>query len=133
MSHHFAAQLAHAKGEIQSRFIAGLSGQTALNAGSLRVEMETDKHHAGEAQQEILSLKGRLVRALGEEIAAKRPGHGVSSATVTDLRAQIEQLLVSQSELRCQLRDTEEELESARRLNRTLIRERNWGATERQR
>jgi hypothetical protein len=32
VSNHFAGQLAHAKAEIQSRFIAGLSGQTALSA-----------------------------------------------------------------------------------------------------
>lgn len=95
--------------------------------------METDRHHAGEARKEVLSLMGRLARALGEEIAAKHPEHGVSSATVKDLRAQIEQLLVSQSDLRRQLRGSEEELEAARRLNRTLIRERNSGATERQR
>jgi chromosome segregation ATPase len=133
VSHHFAAQIAHAKAEIQSRFIAGLTGQTALSAASLRVEMETAKHQAREAQGEIRALKTRLARSLGEEIAAKRPEHGNSSATIKDLRAQIEQLLVSQSDLRRQLRDSEEELEAARRLNRTLTRERNSGATERQR
>ena len=53
MSNHFAGQIAHAKAEIQSRFIAGLSGQTALSAASLRVEMETAKHQAREAQREI--------------------------------------------------------------------------------
>ena len=36
VSNHFAAQIAHAKAEIQSRFIAGLSGQTALSAASLQ-------------------------------------------------------------------------------------------------
>jgi hypothetical protein len=133
VSHHFAGQLALAKGEIQSRFIAGLRGQTALSAASLRVEMETAKHQAREAHEEIRALKTHLARALGDEIAAKRPEHSGSSATVRDLRAQIEQLLVSQGDLRSQLRDTEEELEAARRLNRTLIRERNSGATERQR
>jgi chromosome segregation ATPase len=101
---------------IQSWFIAGLSGQTALSAASLRVEMETAEHQAREAHEEIRALKMRLARALGEEIAAKHPQHGGSSATVKDLRAQIEQLLVSQSDLRRQLSDTEEELEAARRL-----------------
>jgi hypothetical protein len=91
VSNHFAGQLPHANAEMKSQCIARLDGQTALSAASLRVEMETDKHHADEAQQEILSLKGRLVRALGEQIAAKHPEHGVFSATVTDLRAQIEQ------------------------------------------
>ncbi len=133
VSNHFAGQLAHAKAEIQSRFVAGLSGQTALSAASLRVEMETAEYQAREAQQQIHSLKTRLARALGEEIAATHPEHSGSSATVKDLRSQIEQLLVSQSDLRRQLRDSEEELEAARRLNRTLIRERNSGATERQR
>jgi hypothetical protein len=95
VSHHFAGQLALAKGEIQSRFIAGLSGQTALSAVSLRVEIETANHQAGEAHEEIRALKTRLARALGDEIAAKRPEHSGSSATVKDLRAQIEQLLVS--------------------------------------
>ena len=132
VSNHFAAQIAHAKTEIQSRFIAGLTGQTALSAASLRVEMETAKHQAREAQHEIRELKARLARALGEEIAAEHPEHGGTSATVNDLHAQIEQLLVSQSDLRRQLRDSEEELEAARRLNRTLIRERNSGTTERQ-
>jgi len=40
VSNHFAGQIAHAQAEIQSRFIAGLSGQTAVSAASLRVEME---------------------------------------------------------------------------------------------
>lgn len=133
VSNHFAAQIAHAKAEIQSRFIAGLTGQTALSAASLRVEMETAKHQAREAHEEVRAFKTRLARSLGEEIAAKRPEHGTSSATIEDLRAQIEQLLVSQTDLRRQLRDSEEELEAARRLNRTLIRERNSGATEQQR
>jgi hypothetical protein len=131
VSNHFAGQLAHAKAEIQSRFIAGLSGQTALSAASLRVEMETAKHQAREAQQEIRSLKARLARTLGEEVAGKHPEHSVSSATVKDLHAQVEQLLVAQGDLRRQLRDSEEELEASRRLNRTLIREGNSNATER--
>ena len=74
VSNHFAAQIAHAKAEIQSRFIAGLSGQTALSAASLRVEMETAKHQAREAQQEIRDLKARLARTLGEEVADTAPG-----------------------------------------------------------
>ena len=44
--------------------------------------------------------------------------------------AEVEQLLATQVDLRRQLRDTEEELEAARRLNRTLMRERNTTATE---
>jgi hypothetical protein len=130
VSNHFAGQLAHAKAEIQSRFIAGLSGQTALSAASVRVEMETAKHQAREAQQEIRSLKTRLARTLGDQVADKHPEHRVSSATVKDLHAQVEQLLVAQGDLRRQLRESEEELEAARRLNRTLIREGNSNATE---
>ncbi len=48
-------------------------------------------------------MKTRRARALGEEIAAKHPEHSGSPATVKDLRAQVEQLLVSQSDLRRQL------------------------------
>lgn len=129
VSNHFAAQIAHAQAEIQSRFIAGLAGQTALSAVSLRVEMETAKHQAREAQIEIRALKTRLARSLGEEIASEHPEHSVSTATVQDLRAQIGQLLSGQDELRRQLRDTEEELGAARRLNRTLVRERNSDPT----
>jgi hypothetical protein len=69
-------------------------------------------------------LKARLARTLGEEVAASHPEHGVSSAIVKDLHAEVEQLIGAQDQLRRQLRDTEEELEGARRLNRTLIRER---------
>lgn len=130
VSNHFAGQLAHAKAEIQSRFIAGLSGQTALSAASLRVEMETAKHQAREARQEIRDLKTRLARTLGEEVADKHHEQSVPSGIVRDLHAQVEQLLAAQAELRRQLRDTEEELEAARRLNRTLIRERNSNATK---
>jgi hypothetical protein len=92
--------------------------------------METAKHQAREAQQEISSLRARLARTLGEEIADKHPEHSVSSATVKDLHAEVEQLLGAQDDLRRQLRDTDEELEAARRLNRTLIRERNSNATD---
>jgi hypothetical protein len=130
VSNHFAGQLAHAKAEIQSRFIAGLSGQTALSAASLRVESETAKHQAREAQQEIRSLKARLARTLGEEVADEHPEHGVSAVIVTDLRVQVERLLVAQDDLRRQLRERDEELEAGRRLNRTLVRERNSNATE---
>jgi chromosome segregation ATPase len=130
VSHHFAGQLAHAKAEIQSRFIAGLSGQTALSAASLRVEMETAKHQGREAQQEIRDLKARLARTLGEQVADKHPEHSVPSALVNDLHAQVDQLLLAQSDLHRRLRDSEEELEAARRLNRTLIREQNSTATE---
>jgi hypothetical protein len=132
VSNHFAGQLPHANAEMKSQCIAGLDGQTALSAASLRVEMETDKHHADEAQQEILSLKGRLVRALGEQIAAKHPEHGVFSATVRTCAPRSSKLLVSHSGLGWQLRDTQEEIGAARRLNRMLIRERNSGVTERQ-
>jgi hypothetical protein len=124
VSNHFAGQIAHAQAEIQSRFIAGLSGQTALSAVAQGRD-GTAKHQAREAQQEIRSLKARLGRAPGEEVAAEHPEHSLASAAVTDLHAQVEQL----GELRGRLRDTEEELDAARRLNRTLIRERNAGAT----
>jgi hypothetical protein len=130
VSNHFAGQIAHAKAEIQSRFIAGLSGQTALSAASLRVEMETAKHRAREAQQEFRDLKARLARTLGEEVADKHPEHSVPAAFVKDLHAQVDQLLLAQSDLHRRLRDSEEELEAARRLNRTLIRGQNSNATE---
>jgi hypothetical protein len=129
VSNHFAGQLAHAKAEIQARFIAGLSGQTALSAASLRVEMETAKHQAREAHEEIRSLKARLARTLGEDVADRHPEHSVSSVIVRDLHAQVEQLLVAQGGLRRELRESEEELEAARRLNRTLLRKRNSSAT----
>jgi hypothetical protein len=127
---HFAAEIQHANAEIQSRFMAGLNGQTALSAASLRVELETAKHQAREAQQEIRTLKTRLARALGEEVAAGHPEHSLAAATVRDLQAEGEQLLAGQVELRRQLRETEEELDAARRLNRTLMRERNTSGTE---
>jgi septation ring formation regulator EzrA len=110
--------------------MTGLAGQTALSAASLRVELETAKHQARAGQQEIRLLKDRLARTLGEEIAAEHAEHGVAAATVNSLRAEIEQLTGTQIELRRQLRDTEEELEAARRLNRTLIRERNAGTSD---
>ena len=81
------------------------------------------------ARKEIRSLKARLARALGEEVAAEHPEHSLASAAVTDLRAQVEQLVGELGESRGRLRDTEEELEAARRLNRTLIRERNATAS----
>ena len=55
--------------------------------------METAKHQAREAQQEIRGLKARLARALGEEVAADHPEHSLASAAVTDLRAQVQQLV----------------------------------------
>ncbi len=125
VSNHFAAEIGHAKAEVQSRFISGLSGQTALSAASLRVEMETARQQARETQQEIRALKGRLARALGDEVAVEHPEHGNASAAVTALRTEVEEVLAVQVQLRRQLRDSEEELEAARRLNRTLIRERN--------
>jgi chromosome segregation ATPase len=127
---HFAAEIQHAKAEIQSRFMAGLNGQTALSAASLRVELETAKHQAREAEQEIRTLKTRLARTLGEEVADGHPEHSAASATVRDLQAEVEQLVAGQVELRRQLRETEEELDAARRLTRTLMRERNTSATE---
>jgi hypothetical protein len=130
VSSHFSAEITHAKAEIQSRFIAGLGGQTALSAASLRVELETAKHQARAGQQEIRLLKQRLARTLGEEIAAECPEHGITSATVKGLRAEVEQLTGVQIELRRQLRDSEEELEAARRLNRTLMREHNSTASD---
>jgi hypothetical protein len=125
VSNHFAGQIAHATAEIQSRFIAGLSGQTALTAASLRVKMETAKHQAREAHEEIRSLRTRLARTLGDEVAGAHLTQSLSSAAVRDLGAQVEQLLAAEVTLRGQLRDVEEELEASRRLNRTLIRERN--------
>lgn len=130
VSNHFAAEITRAKAEIQSRFIARLGGQTALSAASLRVELETAKHQARDGQQEIRLLKERLARTLGEEKGAEHPEHGIASATVTDLRAEVEQLAGVQIQLRRQLRDTEQELEAARRLNRTLMRERNSITTD---
>jgi hypothetical protein len=125
VTNHFAAEVAHARAEIQSRFIAGLGGQTALTAASLRVELETAKHQAREAQRESTALKQRLARTLGEEVAVQHPEHAASPAAIIQLRIEVEQLLASQVELRSRLRDTEEELDAARRLNRTLMRERN--------
>jgi hypothetical protein len=125
VSNHFGAAIAHARAEIQSRFIAGLSGQSALSAASLRVEMETAKQQARERQREIRALKARLAVALGEEIAAEHPEHGIAPTAVKELQGEVEQLLAAQVELRRQLRDTEDELEAARRLNRTLMREQN--------
>jgi hypothetical protein len=125
VSNHFTGEITHAKAEIQSRFIAGLGSQTALSAASLRVELEAAKQQAREAQREVRALKDRLARALGEEIAGEHPEHGSSSAIVIRLQAELEQLLAAQGELRTQLRDSREELDAARRLNRTLMRERN--------
>jgi hypothetical protein len=128
VSNHFAGEIAHAKAELQSRFIAGLGGQTALTAASLRVELETAKHHARDAERENRALKDRLARALGDDVAAQHPEHGTGSSTAAGLRAEVEQLLAAQVELRVRLRDSEEELDAARRLNRTLMRERNTPA-----
>ncbi|MDA8069113.1 MAG: hypothetical protein M0T77_10960 [Actinomycetota bacterium] len=125
VSNHFTAEITHAKAEIQSRFMTGLAGQTALSAASLRVELETAKQQARAGQQEIRVLKDRLARALGEEVAAEHPEHSIAAAAVNSLRGQVEQLTATEIELRRELRDTQEELEAARRLNRTLIRERN--------
>ena len=129
VSNHFAAQIAHAKTEIQARFVAGLDGQTALTAASLRVEMETAKQQARAAQDEVRRLKERLARALGDEVADAHPEHGASAAAITDLQAQVDRLLASEIELRRQLRETSEELDAARALNRTLIREHNSTTT----
>ena len=73
VSNHFNAEITHAKSEIQARFISGLTSNTALSAASLRVEMETAKQQAREAQQEIRALKARLARAFGDEVAADTP------------------------------------------------------------
>ena len=125
VANHFAAQITHAKTEIQARFTAGLSGQSALTAASLRVEMETAKQQARAAQQEIRLLKERLARALGAEVAAAHPDHTAAASAAADLHAQVQQLLANEAELRRQLRDAVDELEAARALNRTLIREHN--------
>lgn len=125
VSNHFAADITQARAEIQARFLAGLGGQTALTVASLRVELETAKHQAREAHREITALRQRLARVLGEEVAAQHPEHATNPAAVARLQAEAEQLLVTQGELRSRLRDAEEELDAARRLNRTLMRERN--------
>lgn len=125
VSAHFGGEVAHARAEIQSRFIAGLGAQNALSAASVRVELETAKHQAREAQREIAALKQRLSGVLGEEVAADHPEQGTPSTAVTRLQREVEQLLATQVELRSRLRDAEEELDAARRLNRTLMRERN--------
>lgn len=125
VSNHFAAHIVHAKTEIQARFTAGLSGQTALTAASLRVEMEIAKQQARAAQQEVGRLKERLARTLGDEVAAAHPEHAAAGNAVGDLNAHVEQLLASEIELRAELRSTREELDAARALNRTLIREQN--------
>lgn len=130
VANHFAAQITHARTEIQARFIAGLGGQTALTAASLRVEMETAKQQARAAEQEIRVLKERLARMLGDEVAAAHPEHGIASGAVNELYAQVERLLASELDLRRQLRDTTDELDAARALNRTLIRERNSNTPE---
>ena len=125
VTNHFAAQVTHAKTEIQARFVAGLSGQTALTAASLRVEMETAKQQARAAQDEVRRLKERLARALGDEVADTHPEHGASATAVNDLQAQVDRLLANEIDLRRQLRETSEELDAARAVNRTLIREHN--------
>jgi hypothetical protein len=125
VSNNFAGEIAHAKAEIQSRFIAGLGGQTALTAASLRVELETAKHQARDADRENRALKARLAHTLGDEVAAEHPEHGESSSAVTHLQAEVERLLADQADLRARLRNADEELDAARRLNRTLMRERN--------
>lgn len=130
VSNHFAAEIQHARAQIQSRFIAGLNGQTALSAASLRVEMETSKQQAREAHKEIGALKQRLAHMLGAQVADAHPEHSATCGTARELQAEVEQLLAAQVELSRQLRDTEEELEAARRLNRTLMRERNIGVSE---
>jgi len=129
VANHFGGEIAHARAEIQSRFIAGLGGQNALSAASLRVELESAKHQAREAQREITALKQRLARVLGEEVAAQHPEHGTSPTAIARLQSEVEQLLAAQAELRSRLRDSEEELDAARRLNRTLMRERNLSET----
>ena len=87
--------------------------------------METAKQQAREAQQEIRALKARLAKTLGEEVAGTHPEHGASSAAVKEFGAEVEKVLAAQDGLRRQLRETEEELEAARQLNRTLMREQN--------
>jgi hypothetical protein len=125
VTNHFAAQITHAKTEIQARFVAGLSGQTALSAASLRVEMETAKQQARAAHDEVRRLKERLAPTLGDEVAEAHPEHGATAAAITDLQTQVDRLLASEIDLRRQLREAGEELDAARALNRTLIREHN--------
>jgi hypothetical protein len=87
--------------------------------------METAKQQARVAEQEIHRLKQRLARTLGDEVAATHPEHGIASGAVNELNLQVERLLATELDLRRQLRDTTDELDAARALNRTLIRERN--------
>ena len=87
--------------------------------------METAKQQARTAQDEVRRLKERLARALGDEVADAHPEHGASATAVNDLQAQVDRLLASEIDLRRQLRETSEELDAARALNRTLIREHN--------
>ncbi len=128
VSSHFAAEIAHAKAEIQSRFIAGLDGQTALSAASLRVEMETAKQQAREAQQEIRALKARLAKRSARRSPPPTPSTAPHPRRSGPRRPRSNSCSPAQVELRRQLRETEEELEAARRLNRTLMRERNTTA-----
>jgi hypothetical protein len=125
VSNHFAAQITHARSAIQARFVAGLSGQSALSAASMRVEMQAAKQQASAAHEEIRRLKERLARALGDEVAVTHPEHGIAAHAVNELRAEVDRLVASELELRQQLRETTEELEAARALNRTLMREHN--------
>jgi chromosome segregation ATPase len=125
VANHFAAQITRATTEIQARFVAGLNGQTALSAASLRVEMETAKQQARAAHDEVRRLKERLARTIGDEVSDIHPEHGACATAVNDLQAQVDRLLASEIDLRRQLRETSEELDAARALNRTLIREHN--------
>ncbi len=68
----------------------------------------------------------RAARArMDDTVAVEHPEHGTCSSTVSRLQTEVEQLLAAQVDLRVRLRDSEDELEAARRLNRTLMRERN--------
>ena len=130
VSNHFAAEIPHARAEIQSRFIAGLNGQTALSAASL-----------GSRWKPPSSKRAKRTRRSARSSSGSRKCSAMKSPTPIrstaaplcdrrELQAEVEQLLAAQVELSRQLRDTEEELEAARRLNRTLIRERNIGVSE---
>ena len=125
---HFASHLDLARADIQARFVAGLTGQTALTAASLRVEAETAKQQLRDAQAENLRLKRKLASALGAEVADEMQDARAETGTTKDLREHVELLLANEVDLRRQVRDLEEELDAARRLNRTLMREQNAGS-----
>ena len=130
VSNHFNAQITHAKSEIQARFISGLTSNTraerriATGRDGNRKATSTGSP-AGDPRTEGPARSGARRRG-----RRRYPEHGTSSTTVKALQNEVEQLLAAQAELRRHLRNTEEELDAARRLNRTLMRERNIKPSE---